>query len=125
MSHRYFNISTLNSTSNFARGSYNIEFPTEFYLANCPKHIRVINFTYLNSTGQIDIGTSLHSDFNTVSPELENLVCYSSFGNANEKTFQISDSKRSMEFWFKDYTGSTVFPITTTEYFIIQLELIY
>ena len=129
---RYFTISNSgtykNVTPDFANGCYSFEWPSEFYNSKFPKQVRIISFTYFKlsaDSNNIDVGKTLHSDFNQETNELDRFIALSSYGSVNEKIFTISQPQKINRIWFRDFDGSLIFPATEAHYFFIQMELFY
>ncbi|BFU21047.1 hypothetical protein EHI2019_001065800 [Entamoeba histolytica] len=78
---------------------------------NYPKTIEVMNFVYFNLNGQLDIGVSCHASFNYDSPENDQMICFSTYGNMTPKHFNINKNITRIEIWFKDYKGKSIFPV--------------
>ena len=124
---RYLTITRENTSPNITTGKWIVNLPWEFITSeNYPKTIEVLNFVYFNLNGQLDIGVSCHGSFNYDSPENDQMICFSTYGNMTPKHFNINKNITSIEIWFKDYKGNIIMPLGIwDEYFILELNLHY
>lgn len=123
---RYFTITKDNSIPDFISGKFKVYLPQEFVSGEgYPKRIDVLNFIYFNNVGQIDLGISCHSDFNTDAVENDQMICFCTYGSILQKSFEIRRNITHFNLWFKDYKNVTIFPVASEEYFILELNLIF
>ncbi|GAB1227311.1 hypothetical protein ENUP19_0332G0008 [Entamoeba nuttalli] len=124
---RYFTITRENAIADFKTYKWIINLPWEFITSeNYPKTIEVMNFVYFNLNVQLDIGVSCHASFNYDSPENDQMICFSTYGNMTPKHFDINKNITRIEIWFKDYKGKSIFPVGLwDEYFNLELNLHY
>ena len=123
---RYFTVTRSNATPDFITGKWKVTYPSEFIINPIlPKRIELINFIYFNEKGQLDIGTSCHSSFNMDAIENDQMMGFCCYSNSTTKSFEIRTNNTTFDLWFKDYKGNTIFPVSTNEYFLLELNLIF
>ena len=105
-----FNITHLTSKFNESDRTWSIDLPEFFYNNSAEfRQINISTFIYFRPNGTADVGTTFHSadlfDLEYSQPELDYFCGMS--GTTISGVYTLNSRKRTLTFWFKDYTDLT------------------
>ena len=97
--------------SNVFEGIVAWKLPIEYTRSRNPqKHIKILSFQYINPTGQVEVGNTLHSKDLQEFDDYEYIVSNTNYSYLNTHRFTPSDNKKIIEFLIYDYKLVRILP---------------
>lgn len=124
-----FTFITNSNTTRFTKplkGEIVYELPVEYVRSRHPmKHIKILNFQYINMNGQIELADTLHSPDLQSFDDYDYYISSSNYSYINSQRWTPSDDLTQIRFYIKDYKDVQILPHVMLGTYQIQALLVY